>query len=430
MAARLLTLAWLCTAGCDAPTSDEVWGVAERRSYLPRASERFNRTDERPGRMSVAVPAGVYRGHFAVVGEESVEVGESVRIFRSEFQTEGSAVAVASLGSVQVGGHAEIGAIYNLGASPVVLGAGAVVQGYVRASGEAVAEERVSVRDGVLEHALDGVDVFEWIVSFPESGAMPVATDAGPLLLPPGTYGALRITPGSLVRVETGTYRLESLLLEAGGVLDIDNTRGPVYLWVRDALQLAGQMRDYLLQGNVLLGYAGVAPPVLQSDVRLTLVAPRAAIIVPSTPRAHSGAFFARSVRLAPYSELEHRPFSGIYQAPPSPCDYCAAEAELAAIECCRTDEARHATARADCAACAGQTCPGCADAARTKGAVSRYALESCAASAERRYSECELKHRYRAGACQDLGFAPPRQAVCAAPLETWSRAVPNAASR
>ena len=54
----------------------------------------------------------------------------------------------------------------------------------------------------------------------------------------PGAQGDAIVAPNSVLVLRTGTYHLNRLIVEKGGTLEIDNTRGPVYIWVRDALEI------------------------------------------------------------------------------------------------------------------------------------------------------------------------------------------------
>ena len=67
----------------------------------------------------------------------------------------------------------------------------------------------------------------------------------------------------------------DAMLLEPGGTLSIDNSEGPVYLWVRSRLDIAGNLVRAAEEHNVLWGFEGTitALGAVPGDLPPTLIA-------------------------------------------------------------------------------------------------------------------------------------------------------------
>jgi len=321
--------------GCVAAGSDGSWSDAERRRFVRGShgplSERVS-----PAELTVFVPLGVDRGKLAIAARDRLVFGPGARLL---FDNGWEQSAVASMGQAWIGQGAQLGALYGEGTLTTVED-GAHLRGYLEGCGTfQIGAARIDV--GVLHRPRCELDEFQWRVAFPDHDAgnrTSRALDPAPLDLAPGGYDRITVEPFSVLRVHSGRYYFNSLDVEQDGALELDNTLGPIEVWVRDRLQLSNGTIDYSLQPSIFFGYAGESPPAFSAELRGTFVAPAATLELPATERPHSGAFFARSITLAANARVEHRPLSKtpINAGPASVCAQCAESARTSSLECCR----------------------------------------------------------------------------------------------
>jgi RHS repeat-associated protein len=88
----------------------------------------------------------------------------------------------------------------------------------------------------------------------------------------PGRFGVVNVRKGGRLYLSSGTYHLDSLLVENEGDIEADATSGPVIVYVRDILSLRGEVRvvkngKQVTEGSVplLFAYAGDADVTVKS---------------------------------------------------------------------------------------------------------------------------------------------------------------------
>jgi len=407
--------------GCVDIASDGSWGE-EQRSFVPashgRLSESVAATE-----LAVFVPLGVDRNRIAIAARDQLTIGEGARLLLGNTQLQ---PVVASMGRARIGQGAQLGSLYGEG-SLTEIADGAQLRGYLEGCGAfQIGAARIDV--GVLHRPNCELDEYRWASSFPSLNAgnrTSRALDSRPLDLAPGGYDAVELEPFSVLRLRTGTYYLNALVVQPNAVLELDNTLGPIKVWVRDQLQLSNGTVDYSLQPSIFFGYAGTRPPLVSAELRGTFVAPVAALELPNTERPHSGAFFAASVRLADGAVVEHRAFSStpINQGPKSVCADCAAAARAMNLECCRrSNRVRSASASNQslaAVACATDSVEPVACLAEQRARLSRRAEQDrsefagCLAAVSIAYGECQLREGYRPETCAKLPYDAYEPVLC-----------------
>lgn len=138
----------------------------------------------------------------------------------------------------------------------------------------------------------------------------------------PGSYGNF-VFHRHRVFLKAGTYYLKNFDLEPASELHLDTSAGPVIVYVQSNLNSsqglisrAAVFTDKGSDGQMLLGFLGDAPAIVEGPFSGTLVAPRALIQLSrpnrTTPGPHRGAFFAKSFEGASSNILiQHIPFGG-----------------------------------------------------------------------------------------------------------------------
>jgi len=140
---------------------------------------------------------------------------------------------------------------------------------------------------------------FTWTVRFPAPAqAAAIAAPALPANLAPGYYRELRINPGSVATLRTGTYYFDNLLVGRGGRLHLDNRAGTVVIHVRDILAHEGSLEFDGARSDVLVNYFGVRRVELASKFDGSLIAPNATLVVRAVRGVHEGMFYADIVRI------------------------------------------------------------------------------------------------------------------------------------
>lgn len=189
-----------------------------------------------------------------------------------------------------------------------------LVQGSIFTTGPVVGLETSQVQGSVItDYQFDPPGELSWNVRIPPEliGDLALEPDQH-LHLTPGRYGTVSIKSRSSVTLEAGDYFMASLrVLEPQSELRIDDSAGPVRLYVEDNLVFRGAILRAAgaAPADVLVTVLGQSPIYLESAFHGFFFAPNASVEVRRTQAAHSGVVFAHSVDLDADVLWEHRPF-------------------------------------------------------------------------------------------------------------------------
>ena len=356
------------------------------------------------GHFILPVPLGVERSQIAVGATGHVVLGKGVQVTELGGKQFGT---VVGMDGVEVGEGAAVGNVYSMGAKSLALGERATVNGFARADSVVQSAPSSSVTVGVMAHANNQVEEYSFTVPFPSSRGQDQAVPANARLdLKAGPWGNLVVAAQATVVLGAGAYYFESVDVERNGTVAIDNSGGPVYLWIRSGLQLSGTMAPYKGTPNILIGYAGSAAPQIGSPLDATLVAPAADVSLPATAQAHVGAIFAHSVAVADGATIVHEAFApgnADYAAAP---DYSGCNAQCTAVyqaeqgNCASAYNSAYAVCYANGDACAAAAPAACGYLAGNQGAYggcigSYYSIcyseqSPCFAAALANYNGCQ----------------------------------------
>jgi hypothetical protein len=211
-------------------------------------------------------------------------------------------------GLLSVGVQSQTGALVTGGA--VLLRDRAVVNGNVLAAG-AVTKQNLPVVNGTVTSPAainlpPGRDLTG--VTFPATnqGAVTVAQGATQALAP-GSYAGVTVFSGGRLTLSAGTYFMNTLDLEPQARLNLDQTGGPVQIFVRTSVIDRGQIASVAgVQGGFVLGYAGTQPLAIEAPFLAgTVVAPNAKVTVTSLgANAFAGELFAHDIEVQPDAVL------------------------------------------------------------------------------------------------------------------------------
>jgi hypothetical protein len=404
----------LLVGGCVNQEDVGPWGLREAR-VLVHGGSNISATNPASGEFQIVVPLGVDRRSLVISAGDNVTIGSGAKILLDSLRPN---PLIATAGTMVVRSKAQVGSIHGAG-DLTVIDDQALAQGYLKTCGT-LRMRNAYVSAGVLEHASCGIEEYRWNVPWParnNGSRMSQAGDGALLELPPGPYDHLHVEQNSIMRLRTGTYYTNALTVDPEGLLEIDNTAGPVQIWIRDSLVLRHWMLDYSVQPSILFGYAGKSPPVIDTHLRGTFVAPVTTITLPATKESHSGAFFAQSVVLADGASVEYRPVTRSPWTVSSAeiCEQCSTLARQSVQQCCRDFDRKVATAMNTAALCP-VSCESTTEASdlctvQCKAQLTMHIddarswLNGCIHAVSIGYGRCQLEEGYRPDTCTKLGY-------------------------
>jgi hypothetical protein len=228
--------------------------------------------------------------HAALFGARKVILGSGARVESAE-----GLASVVSGGPTRVEQRAKLGNLYSVG--DVLAGTRAIFDGAVVTEGNvrgrtAIFRGTVEERSFVHRHSLD------WEVDFRLAHTDVVVRRHEQQSRGTGNYDDVTVGSFGRLRLSTGTYYFDSLELDPGAELVLDDALGPVIVYVRERLKFQGGVRSLSgLHPNLLLGYFASAPTELGGAFRGLLIAPEANVTV-LAGLEHQGAIFADGVEL------------------------------------------------------------------------------------------------------------------------------------
>jgi hypothetical protein len=256
------------------------------------------------GQFDVVVPTGVERARLALTAAGALTLGAGVVIAES---TMNRWATVAGMRSVTIDENAEVGSIYSGSAQPLVLSKGTMIEGFIRAGGMVENPFSSRVSEGLIEGRPDPGSVYHFQVHFPELSENVRARSRETLTLVPGPYARATVDDSSTLRMSAGTYYFGSLEIR-GGSLELDQSHGQIYIWVRDSMTLDGPILPAEELNKVLFGYSGTRSVELTSEFRGLLIAPAATVDLRHSG-VYYGAVFANTINVEAGTVLRHITF-------------------------------------------------------------------------------------------------------------------------
>ncbi len=150
-----------------------------------------------------------------------------------------------------------------------------------------------------------------WNVTYPAGSGQnvwlaPTQTE----LLAPGLYGSVTTSVGSNLQLTAGTYYLSNLVVAPASTVTLDESTGPVIVYVTGALSLEA---NFVANGgspsDFFIGYLGNLPIVLGAPgapFAGAIVAPAASITFNAAPTPYQGYFAATNILLNPGAQVRY----------------------------------------------------------------------------------------------------------------------------
>jgi hypothetical protein len=124
--------------------------------------------------------------------------------------------------------------------------------------------------------------------------------------LAPGRHNIVRVSPTGKLRLQSGSYFLESLDLAPNSQVELAQTTGPTYIFAHSAARLLGTFPSEHLGLAIL--QTGPEPMLVGKPFRGAIVAPNAKLNLQRTDAPHRGAFYPRAFELEPGAKLVYEP--------------------------------------------------------------------------------------------------------------------------
>ncbi|MGH7271313.1 MAG: hypothetical protein ACREJ3_12870, partial [Polyangiaceae bacterium] len=258
----------------------------------------------------VGVLDAVFGGkRMPMTGTRSMTLGDNVTV-----QDDAGALATIANESTTlttIGAGAHVGNVWSVG--PVVIGPGALVSGFITSASTVTPQPGATITGSVVPNPTLSLPVPDASFTFPSSNAGDIVLLPGQTqTLAPGAYGAVSVPAGATLTFSRGTYDFNSLDIEPLATVNLDQTNGPIAVYVQSSLTFRSSFKS--IGGaatDVLVAYEGVDSVVLQASFVGTLVALNARIELASVAGGHNGGFIAEDIVVDPSTTVTLTPFTG-----------------------------------------------------------------------------------------------------------------------
>lgn len=293
----------LCAAGCGNGDGTEPVSIASTKLDTD-TYEQFD--------LTLQFPAGKSSSDFALIATSSLVLNDRVKVRTSA----GAPAGVWSSGTstTEVGASASTGDVYSKGSA--WLRSYAAVTGPLFTEGTYTYQDGASVSGGVHEHAtLTPYSLSKLSVAFPTTmtGATPSLEPdqvVPPSTQPPlsaGRYGDVVIKSRATLRLKTGSYFFDSLMVEPDGILQVDNRGGTVVIYLKNWMTHRGKIVD--LQANptsAAVVSVGTGDILFEVPFTGVVLAPSGNVTLAASNMAYWGTFVGRNVLVRPDVTVYH----------------------------------------------------------------------------------------------------------------------------
>jgi hypothetical protein len=206
--------------------------------------------------------------------------------------------AVANLGYARttIGAGASVGGVFSN--ANVTLGAAASVNGPLKTAGTLTAGSGATITGLVSTSAPIHPDP-KLLATVTFTAVAPAVTVANGAIrhLDPGDYGATLVGAGGTLSLSAGTYYLASLIVGHNATLALDETSGPVIIYVQTKFSFDGIESETGSEGHVLVAAFGCGTDAVTAAFRGTILAPSASLLLgPDGVQSFSGKFVAETI--------------------------------------------------------------------------------------------------------------------------------------
>ena len=256
---------------------------------------------DQSGQSSSVTQSLTVRPGLSANGSVSIDDRAQVKVPGTGFAMLGN----GGTGLVDIGVQSQTGPLVTRGG--VFLRDRSTVNGNLVAGG-AITKQNLTVVNGTVTSPVAIVNLPPGLdltgVTFPTTNQGPVTLQPDTTqTLAPGSYTSVTIFSRSHLTLSAGTYFMTSLDLEPQAHLNLDQSAGPVLIYVRNSVIDRGQIASIAgTPGGFVLGYAGTQGLFIQTPFLAgTLIAPNAKVTITSLgASAFTGELFAHDIEVQP----------------------------------------------------------------------------------------------------------------------------------
>jgi hypothetical protein len=260
------------------------------------------------GTLSISLPNNETAQRIALGASTNLTVSDRSKVVEA---ASGLISTISSVGTeqTQLGVSASVGNVWSK--PPVFLLANSVIGGFLNLGGTVTQQTGVSVAGPVAETTItSNTALTSWTVAFSSSGASVQLQPSQQLSLAPGAYGSLVAQTGARLKLSAGTYSFTAFDLEPSAQLIVDETAGPVLIYVQNSVLYKGSTSHVGGgAGDLLIGCTACTTVSLQGPFSGTLVAPLANLTLTTVTGGYTGAFFANRIVVDPDLTVVHQTF-------------------------------------------------------------------------------------------------------------------------
>ncbi len=286
-----------------------------------RAREAINCADDeakdRPGEEPVDTITGSGLHQLVLYANGLLKLNDRVKV-KTQNCADWATVGNAGLVETNIGVETDVGNI--LSRARVVVRDRGRVHGFIRTSNVLEPHNLTEIDGPVVEHTPVVLPMLALDVQFPGStqGTIEPEPDqqqsAGP-----GYYNKLHAKSRAQVFLSSGVYYFNEFLLEPDSKLWLEQSAGPVILYVKNAFTHRGAILDQAGGfPRLFIGYLGASVAIVESVYRGTLSAPNAKINIATVSETYEGAFHGKDIEVFPDAQICHRRFELRYDELPS----------------------------------------------------------------------------------------------------------------
>jgi hypothetical protein len=257
--------------------------------------------------VSISLPDKIKPETVLLVASDDLKLADRVNVVRNGPTT----IVNAGTAETNIGVEAQVGTVWSAG--PIVMRDRAVATGNVTTKSTLTQWAGAVVQGTITENAsVRPNDTIDW--SVPISGTNLGQRDVQPdqtQPLDPGRYGPVSVKPRATLSLRSGTYFMDSLTVEPESHLDINETGGPVIVYVMGDLIFrgVGAAQDGDLN-SFLVVVLGSGSQAIDSTFDGTLIAPNGTIVLATVSGTHKGAFFGKHIEVRPDAVFQLRPYA------------------------------------------------------------------------------------------------------------------------
>ena len=251
----------------------------------------------------------------AIYGKGTVKLNDRVKVKGLNCASWGN-VGNRGTAETNIGVEAEVGKVASR--AKVILRDRGKVHGFLITS-DVLERHNDTVIDGLIaEHSTVLLPDLLLNVPFPGVTIGTIELEPGQQQTAgPGYYDKCHPKQNAQVFLSAGVYYFNEFFLEPGSKVWLNQTSGPVVIYVKNAFTFRG---SFNVNGGafprVFVGYLGTSMAIVEAAYKGTLAAPNAKISI-STIQNHEGAFHGKDVEAQPDNQICHRPFELRYEQLP-----------------------------------------------------------------------------------------------------------------